>query len=72
MQIVKGSPPEVFLGQGALKICRNATGVQKLTSNFIEIALRHGCSTVNLLHIFGTSFPRARLKGCIYIVDYSL
>ena len=27
-------------------------------SNFIEIALRHGCSHVNLLHIFRTSFPR--------------
>ena len=24
----------------------------------IEIALRHGCSPVNLLHIFRTSFPR--------------
>ena len=27
-------------------------------SNFIEIALRHGCSPVNLLHVFGTPFPR--------------
>ena len=25
---------------------------------FIEIALQHGCSPVNLLHIFGTSFPK--------------
>ena len=25
--------------------------------NFIEIALRHGCSPVNLLHIFRTPFP---------------
>ena len=30
----------------------------KVQSNFIEIALRHGCSPVNLLHIFGTPFPR--------------
>ena len=30
----------------------------KLQSNFIEIALRHGCSPVNLLHIFRTAFPR--------------
>ena len=29
-----------------------------LQSNFIEIALRHGCSTVNLLYIFRTPFPR--------------
>ena len=30
----------------------------KLQSNFIEITLRHGCSPVNLLHIFRTPFPR--------------
>ena len=29
----------------------------KLFCNFIEIALRHGCSPVNLLHIFRTLFP---------------
>ena len=26
----------------------------KVASNIIEITLRHGCSPVNLLHIFGT------------------
>ena len=30
----------------------------KLQSNFIDIALRHGCSPVNLLHVFRTTFPR--------------
>ena len=34
------------------------TSMPKLQSNFIEIALRHGCSPVNLLHIFRTPFPR--------------
>ena len=29
-----------------------------LLCNFIEIALRHGCSPVNLLNIFRTPFPR--------------
>ena len=29
-----------------------------MLSNFIEIALRHGSSPVNLLHIFGTTFPK--------------
>ena len=29
-----------------------------LLCNFIEIALRHGNSPVNSLHIFGTPFPR--------------
>ena len=31
---------------------------------FIEIILPHGCSPVNLLHIFRTSFPRTPLGGC--------
>ena len=30
----------------------------KLLCNFIQITLRHGCSPVNLLHFFGTLFPR--------------
>ena len=30
----------------------------KVARNFIEIALRHGCSPVNLLHIFRTPFPK--------------
>ena len=29
-----------------------------LLCNFIEIALRHECSPVNLLHIFGTPFSK--------------
>ena len=29
-----------------------------MQSNFIEIALRHGCSPVSLLYIFRTPFPR--------------
>ena len=30
----------------------------KVLCNFIEIALRHGCSPVNLLHIFRTPLPK--------------
>ena len=30
----------------------------KLQNNFIEITLRHGCSPVNLQHIFRTTFPK--------------
>ena len=53
---------EVFLVQVVLKICskftrehpcRNVISI-KLQSNFTEITLRHGCSPVNLLHIFRT------------------
>ena len=32
--------------------------VEKLQSNFIETTLRHGCSPVNLLYIFRTSFSK--------------
>ena len=32
--------------------------VPALLCNFIEISLRHGCSPVNLLHIFRTPFPK--------------
>ena len=34
------------------------TPMPKFLCNFIEIALRHGCSLVNLLRIFRTLFPR--------------
>ena len=63
---VRSSPSEVILGKGVLKICSKFTGEHpcriaisiKLQSNFFEIALRHGCSPVNLLHIFRTLFPK--------------
>ena len=60
------SRPEVFLRKGVLKMyskftgehpCRSAISI-KLFCNFIEIALRHGCSPVHLLHIFKTPFPK--------------
>ena len=62
----RSSRPEVFLGKGVLKICSKFTGEHpcrnaisiNLQSNFIEIALRHVCSPVNLQHIFRTPFPR--------------
>ena len=53
---------KVFLEKGVLKICSNFTGEHrcwsvistKLQSSFIEIALQHECSSVNLLHILRT------------------
>ena len=62
----KSSRPEVFLRKAVLKICSKFTGEHscqsvtsiKLLCIFIEIALRHGSSPVNLLHIFRTTFPR--------------
>ena len=60
----RSSHSEVFLGKGVPKICSKFTGEHpcrsvisiKLLSNFIEITLQNGCSSVNLLHIFRKPF----------------
>ena len=60
----RGSSPEVFIGKGVPKISGKSTGGHpflsaisiKLQSSFIEFAVRHGCSPVNLLHILTTPF----------------
>ena len=57
---------EVFLEKDVVKICSKFTGEHacqkaismKLLCNVIEIALRHRCSPVYLLHIFKTPFPK--------------
>ena len=60
----KSSNPEVFLEKVFLvwfnkftveHPCQSVISI-KLQSNFIEITLRHGCSPVNLLHVFRTRF----------------
>ena len=77
----KSSPPEVFLGKGVPKISNKFTGEhpcrsaisKRLQSNFIEIAFRHVCSPVNLLHIFRTLFPKntsGRLPLAVYRVSF--
>ena len=66
-QHLASSRSEMFLGKGVLKICSKFTGEHlyqsvisiRLLCNFIEIALWHGCSPVNLLFIFRTSFPKS-------------
>ena len=63
---VRSSHQEVFLVKSVLKICGKFTGEHqcrslisiKLLCNFIEITLRHGCSPVNLPHIFRTPFSK--------------
>ena len=62
--IFRSSHPEVFLGKGVLKRCSKFTGENpcrsvisiKMLCNFIEMTLWHGCSPINLLHIFRTPF----------------
>ena len=71
--LFRSSPSEVFLGKGVLKICSKLTGEHpcrsttsiKLLCNFIEVALRHGCSSVNLLHIFRTPFLKNTSEGLL-------
>ena len=49
----KNSRPEVVLGKGVLKICSKFTGEHPCQS-----AIWHGCSPINLLHIFRSPFPK--------------
>ena len=75
-KITRSSHPEVFLVKGVLKICSKFTGEHpcrsvisiKLLCNFIEIALRHGCSPVNLLHIFRTPFTKNTSRWLLLII----
>ena len=62
----RSTPLEVFLRKDVLKICGKFTGGHpcrstisiKLQSNFTEIALGHGCSPVNVMHIIRIPFPQ--------------
>ena len=69
----RSSSSEVLLGKGAPKIyikftenihaeVRSVISI-KLLWNFIEITLRHGCSPLNLLHIFRIPFYRKTYGG---------
>ena len=76
----RSSRPEVFFGEGVLKICSKFTGehpcrsvisIRLLCNKFTGehpcrsvITLRHGCSPVNLQHIF-----RTPLDGCFSFLD---
>ena len=68
----------MFLGKGVLKICSKFTEehpwrsgiLGKLQSNFTEMALRLGCSPVNLWHVFRAPFFKntsGRLLLCLLL-----
>ena len=65
----------MLLGKVVLKISSKFTGEYpcesgisiKLQSNFSEIALRHGYSPANLLHIFITHFPKNASGGLLLV-----
>ena len=60
----------MFLGEGVLKTCSKFTGEHPCRSaisiKFIEMALLHGCSPVNFLHIFRTAFPKKHLQRAAF------
>ena len=64
-----------LLSKYFLKICSKFTGEHpwrsvisiKLLCNFIKIKLRHGCSPVNLLHIFRAPFSKNNSRGLLLI-----
>ena len=66
----RSSHIDVFFRKDVLKICSIFTGKHqsrgvisaKLQSNFIEIALRHECSPVTLLHSFRTPSHLTNLR----------
>ena len=43
----------------------------KCDFNFIEIALRHGCSPVNVLHIFRTPFQQNTSEWLLLLLTFS-
>ena len=72
----RSSHPEMFLGKCSKNMqqiyrwknpCRSVVSM-KLLCNFIETTFRHGCSPVNLLHIFRTPFLKNLLD--LMSLDY--
>ena len=59
--IIRSNLPAVLLERGFLLICSKFTEYQ--CRSVISINLRHGCSPVNLLHIFKTPFPKNTFGG---------
>ena len=64
----RSSRSEVYLGKVVMKLYSKFTGEHrcksvipiKLLCNFTEITFQHGCSPVNLLHIFRTLFYKKK------------
>ena len=64
----RSSRPEMFLGKALLKMCSKFTGE---LSNFIDMTIRHGCSSVNCCKFSEHSFLKTRLDGCFCRFDIS-
>ena len=74
---IQKQPSRDVIKKVVLKICSKFTGEHtyrsvisiKLLCKFIEITLRHGCSPVNLMYIFRTTFLRIPMDGCFWKVE---
>ena len=72
--VIRNSPPEMFLLKGVLKICSKCTGehpsqslISTKCNNFFKITLRHWCSPVNVLLIFRMPFPKSTSGGLLLL-----
>ena len=78
ISISRSSLSRVVLGKGVLKICTKFTGEHpycsaisiKSQSDFTEIALRHGSSPVNLVHVFRILFSKNTSGGLLLNIYY--
>ena len=64
--VIRKQSFNLFLGKGVLKICSKFTGEQKIC--FATLLNRHGCSPVNLLHIFRTPFSKNTSGGLLLVI----
>ena len=69
--LTRSSPPEVFLWKDLLKICGIFTGEHpyRNVNYHTKIALRHGCSPVNLMDIFKTPFLKTPLEDYFWLTS---
>ena len=54
------------------QIYRRITPMPKCDFKKVEITLRYGCSPVNLLHIFRTTFPKNTSRGLLLELHITL
>ena len=62
-------PPQNWSYKNTLRICGNMIPI-KLLSKFAEVTLPHGCSPVNLLHIFPILFHKNTLEWLLLYVVF--
>ena len=75
-KVIQKSPPRGVLRKRRSEVCSKFTGERprrsvtliKLLGTFIGITLRHGCSPVNLLHIFRIPFSKSTSGRLLLVI----